>query len=96
MNTKYKKWFEETAADPDRRRAAITDFTKRRAMLFCCALGVTVCAIAMFFAATRSPSSPAVLTVSAALLWIIVVRVDSQRQVLTLIDKYAKDEKPAA
>ena len=96
MNTKYTKWFEETAADPVRRRAAITDFTKQRAMLFCCALGVTVCAFAMFFTSTHSPSSPVVLTFSAAMLWIIVVRIDSKRQVLTLIDKFVKDEKPAA
>ena len=96
MNTKYNKWFEETAADPVRRRAAITDLSKQRLILFCCALGMTACAGAMFFTSTRSPSSPALLSFAAALSWIGVVRVDSRRQVLTLLEKFSRDEKPAA
>jgi hypothetical protein len=96
MNTKYNKWFEETAADPIRRRAAITELSKRRIILFCCALVMTACAVAMFFTSTRSPNSPALLSFAAALSWIGVVRVDSKRQVLTLLEKFSRDEKPSA
>jgi hypothetical protein len=96
MNTKYKKWFEETAADPIRRRAAITDLSKQRIILFCCALVMTGCAVAMCFTTTRSPSSPALLSFAAAMSWVGVVRLDSKRQVLTLLEKFSRDEKPAA
>jgi hypothetical protein len=98
MNTKYNKWFEETAADPTRRRAAISDYSKRRAILFCCALVVTGCAVAMFFTATRYPSSPVIESFAAFMSWIVVIRVSSSLRVLTLIDKLYKDsdEKPVA
>ena len=95
MNTKYNSWFEETAADPTRRRAAIADYSKQRTILICCALVATAAAVAMYFTAARSPNSPALLTFSAAMIWIGVVRIDSRRQALTLIDKFFKDEKPA-
>jgi hypothetical protein len=96
MSTKYTKWFEETAADPVRRRAAIVDLSKQRTLLFCCTLVITACAVAMFFTPTRSPSSPSLLSVSAALSWIGVVRVDARRQVLALLEKFSRDENPAA
>jgi hypothetical protein len=96
MNTKYNKWFEETAADPVRRRAAIADFTKQRAILICCSLVVTAATVAMFFTATRSPNSPALLTISSALMWFGVVRIDARRRVLTLVEKFSRDEKPSA
>jgi len=95
MNTKYSKWFEETAADPVRRRAAIADYSQQRTVMICCALVASAAAVAMFFTATHSPKSPALLTFSAAMLWIIVVRIDSKHQVLTLLEKFSRDEKPA-
>jgi len=96
MNSKYSKWFEETAADPVRRRAAIADFSKQRIILICCALVVTAATVATFFSATRSPNSPALLTISSALMWFGVVRIDARRQVLTLLEKFSRDERPAA
>jgi hypothetical protein len=97
MNTKkYSQWFEETAADPVRRRAAIADLSKQRTILICCALVATAATVAMFFTATRSPNSPALLTISSALIWFGVVRIDAKRQVLTLLEKFSRDEKPAA
>jgi hypothetical protein len=93
MKTTYTKWFEETAADPVRRRAAIADLSKQRIILICCALASTAATIAMFFTATRSPNSPAVLTVSSALIWFGVVHIDARRQVLTLLEKFSRDEK---
>jgi hypothetical protein len=95
MNTKYNKWFEETAADPVRRRAAIADYSQQRTVLICCALVATAATVAMFFTATHSPNAPALLTFSAAMLWIVVIRIDSRRQVLTLVEKFSRDEKPA-
>jgi len=96
MNTKYNKWFEETAADPVRRRTAITDLSKQRTILFCCALIVTGCAVGMCFTSTRSSISPTLLSFAAAMSWVGVFRVDSRRQVLTLLEKFNRDEKPAA
>jgi hypothetical protein len=96
MDTKYNKWFEETAADPVRRRAAIADFSKQRTILFCCALVMTACAAAICFTSTHSPSAPALLSFAAAMSWIGVFRVNSKRQILTLLEKFSRDEKPAA
>jgi len=94
MSTKYSKWFEETAADPVRRRAAIADLTQQRTIFGCIALFMTATVIASFF--TSSPKSYAALTFSAAMIWILTVRIDSRRQVLTLLEKFSRDEKPAA
>jgi hypothetical protein len=96
MNTKYNKWFEETAADPIRRRAAITDLSKQRIILFCCALVMTASAVTIFCSAPHNPKGEAAIAFAAALSWIGVVRVDSRRQVLTLLEKISRDEKPAA
>jgi hypothetical protein len=98
MNTKFNQWFEQTAADPARRRAAILDFTRRRIVLFICAALVTVCAIGMHFTPARNPNSPALISLSAALLWLVVFRIDSQRRALVLVDRFDqnKDPKPAA
>jgi hypothetical protein len=97
MNTKYNKWFEETAADPVRRRAAIADLSQQRVILFCCALVITACAVATFFTALHSSQKgSAALSFAAAMSWIGVVRVDSKRQVLALLEKFSRDEKPAA
>jgi hypothetical protein len=91
MNTKYTKWFEETAADPIRRRAAICALSKQRIILICCALVTTAATIEMFFTATYSPNSPALLTISSALIWMGIVRIDARRQVFTLLEKFGRD-----
>jgi hypothetical protein len=93
MNTKYKAWFEQTAADPARRRVAIADFTKRRAILFCCALVITGCAVAMAFTATRQSSSPVVESFAAFMSWIVVIQVSSDLRVLRLLEQFSgRDE----
>jgi hypothetical protein len=98
MNTKYKKWFEQAALDPVHRRVAIAGFTKQRAILFCCAVVITVSDLMICLTPTQSPSSPALLAFSAVMVWFIFFRVDSQRRVLTLLDQFEKDRdaKPAA
>jgi lipopolysaccharide export LptBFGC system permease protein LptF len=96
MNTKFNKWFEQAAADPARRRAAIADFTRQRAILFSCAVVMTICALAMCLIPTRSPGTPTLAGFGAVMMWFIVFRVDSHRRVLTLLDRFSKDrdEKP--
>jgi hypothetical protein len=98
MNTKYNKWFEQAALDPAHRRVAIAGFTKQRAMLFCCAVVITVCDLMICFTPTHSPSSPTLLAFSAVMVWFIFFRVDSRRRTLTLLDQFDKDrdDKPAA
>ena len=91
MNTQHNHWFDHTAADPVLRRRAIADLTRRRAVLFCCALVVTASATAMFLTSTRQPNSPVLGCLATFLSWIVVIRVDSSRRVLTLIDRFFKD-----
>ena len=97
MNTKYNKWFEETAAEPALRRAAIAALTKRRAIAFCCALVITGCAVAMFFGQTHNPNSPVVESLAAFLSWTVVIMVSSDLRALKLIERfYSRDEKKVA
>ncbi len=98
MNAKYNKWFEQAALDPVHRRVAIADFTKQRAILFVCAVLITICDLLMTLTPTHSPSSPVLLAFSAVMIWYIFFRVDSRHRVLTLLDQFDKSraEKPAA
>jgi hypothetical protein len=91
MDSKYKKWFEQAALEPAHRRVAIAGFTKQRAILFCCAVVMTVCALFICLTPTRNPNSPILLCFSAVMTWFIFFRVDSQRRVLTLLDQFDKD-----
>ena len=97
MNTKFNRWFEQTAADPVLRRAAIADFTKRRAIIFCCALVITAGVLAMCFTTTHNPSSPILESFAAFMSWIVVIRIGSHLRVLKLLEQFSsRDEKPAA
>jgi len=97
MNTKFNKWFEQTATDPTRRHAAIADFTKRRAILFCCALVITAGALAMYFAGTRNSSSLILECFAAFMSWIVVIRIGSHLRILKLLEQFSgRDERPAA
>jgi len=92
MSTKYTKWFEETAADPTRRRAAIADYSKRRTILICCAAVVTVSAVASYFPDLHSsPKGSAALTFGAALSWITCVLVGSDLRTLKMVDRILHD-----
>jgi hypothetical protein len=88
MSTKYTKWFEETAADPTRRRAAISDYSKRRTILICCALVITGCAAATYFPTPHSLKGTAALTFAAAMSWISCARVGSNLRTLKLLDRF--------
>jgi hypothetical protein len=95
MNTKYNKWFEQTVADPVRRRAAIADFTKRRIFLFLCASAVTICALLILVVGTRHSAADILLLIGASFSWIGVGRISSQLHKLERADQIS-GEKPSA
>jgi hypothetical protein len=90
MNTKFNQWFEQAAADPAQRRAAIAGFTRQRAIHFCCAVVITISALAFCFIPGHSPA-PALIGFCATMQWYVFFRVDSHRRVLTLLDRFGKD-----
>jgi hypothetical protein len=97
VKTEHTKWFEQTAFDPDRRRAAIADLTKRRNIVFCCALVVTGCAFAMFLSHNANPKSPIVESFAAFMLWIPVIRWNSDLRVLKLLEQFpGRDNKSSS
>jgi len=98
MSAICDKRLEQAAADPAQRRAAIADFTRQRFVLFCCALVLTVGAVAMRFTPTRSPHTAQLIAIGAVLLWIVVFRVVAHLRALTEMDRGNKtpDAKPTA
>jgi uncharacterized protein involved in exopolysaccharide biosynthesis len=98
MNNKYNQWFEKTANDPVLRREAIGTFTRRRALVFTCAVIVTLCAAPILFIKTNHPWTPVLLLISASISWLTVSRVDSQLRKLKLREQLSQDPgaKPAA
>lgn len=99
MFTKYDKWFEQAATEPARRRAAIADFSKRRNILFWCAMVITLCALLSAFASDMAGKSGGfALLFSAAVIWSIVFKFESELRLLQVIEKLLgkSDEKPLA
>jgi hypothetical protein len=88
MSTKYTKWFEETAADPTRRRAAISTYSKRHILLICCALVMTGCALVTLFPTPQNPKATAALIFAAAMMWSSCARVGSDLRTLKLLDRF--------
>jgi threonine/homoserine/homoserine lactone efflux protein len=84
MFTKYDEEFSETAADPMRRLAAITDLTNRRTILFWCA-----CVISLVTIASSFGSKPAggALALCAAIQWMLVFKFESDLRLLRVIDR---------
>jgi hypothetical protein len=87
MNTKYKIWFEQTAADPARRRVAIADFTKRRIILFWCASTLTICALLILVVGTQHSAAEILPVVAASFSWIAAGRISSQLHRLEQADQ---------
>jgi hypothetical protein len=97
MFTNYNQRFEQIATESALRRVAITDFTKRRAILFCCAVVITGCATFMFFIKPRSQYSLMMESLSAFLSWMVVVRISSDLRVLKLLERlHGRVEKSAS
>ena len=85
--------FEEMAADPARRRAAIADLSMRRTVIFWCAAVISVCAVASSWSGKSSD-----LIFSAAVSVSILFKFESDLRLLRTIDRLQKgsDEKPVA
>ena len=94
MFSKYDEKFAEMAANPTLRRAAITDLSGRRTMIFWCAmfmtLLITVCLIISTF---ESKPVGVGLGFVAALQWIIFFKFDSDLRLLAVIDRLHREEK---
>jgi hypothetical protein len=93
MITKEDKKFDDMAADPMRRPAAIVDLYRRRAVLFWLAIIISVCATV--FSWIRETSG---LLFYAAVLWSLVLKLDSDLRLLRVVERLQKgsDEKPVA
>jgi hypothetical protein len=84
MFKKYDEQFERTAADPIRRRAAIGDLSRRRTILFWCALVISACAIVGSFSGR---SAMAGLCFAAAVQWSILFKFESELRLLRVIER---------
>ena len=87
--------FEEMAADPARRRAAITDFSKRRNIIGICAMVISACAILELWSGGKAAAGGAF---AAAVNWSICFKMESDLRLLRAIDRLQKDsnDKPVA
>jgi hypothetical protein len=87
--------FDEIAADPIRRRAKIADLSKRRAIVFWCAVVISVCAIAGIWSGKATATGG---IFAAAVSWSIVMKMESDLRLLRVIDRLrkGKDENPSA
>jgi len=84
MFTKHDEKFAETAADPVRRLAAITDLASRRTILFWCACVASFAAIASSFG---SKPAGGALAFCAAIQWMLVFKFESDLRLLRVIDR---------
>jgi threonine/homoserine/homoserine lactone efflux protein len=93
MFTKFDKRFEQTAAEPARRRAAIADLSKLRTIFFWLAIAMSVIAIASTWNGQASG-----LILVAAIIWSIFFKFESDLRLLRVIERLQKDrdEKPTA
>jgi hypothetical protein len=95
MFTKQDFEFDEMAADPIRRRAKIADLSWRRAMIFWCAMIVSVCAILELW---RGSTAAAGGVFAAAVNFSICFKMESDLRLLRVIERLQKngDAKPTA
>ena len=96
MFSKADKRFEETAADPARRRAAITDLSKRRSIIGICAMVLSVCGMLELYSSSKSAAAGVFF--AAAINWGICFKMESDLRLLRAIDRLEKssDERPVA
>jgi hypothetical protein len=84
MFKRYDEQFQRTATDPLRRRAAIGDNSRRRTILFWCALVSSVCAVVGSF---TGKSAMAGLYFAAAVQWGICFKCESDLRLLGAIER---------
>jgi len=95
MFKKQDEAFDETAADPGRRRAKIADLSWRRTLIGCCALVVNLAALVGVWSGGRGVAGG---VLAAALMWGIFIRHESDLRLLRIVERLQKggDEKPKA
>jgi hypothetical protein len=87
MFTKQDEEFDQTAADPTRRREAIVDFSRRRNIMFWAAIGMTLCALAIFFISLRHDRGSAAVGFAAAVQWMLLFKFESELRLLRAIER---------
>ena len=88
MFTNQDMQFDVTATDPARRREAIASLSWRRDMMFWCAAGVTLCALATFFMSLQSPRpAAAAIGFLAAVQWMLLFKFESDLRLLRVIER---------
>lgn len=83
MFIKEDETFTRTATDPFRRRESIADLTRRRKILFWCALTMALLMVASSFG--NKPMS-AGLGLAAAVQWMLCFKFESEIRLLRVID----------
>ena len=93
MLIKQDEAFDQTAADPVARRAAIADLTSRRTLLFWASV---IASIGVIVTSFRAGSAAGAFT--AAIMWSLLFKFESDLRLLRVIDRLQRDrdEKPMA
>jgi hypothetical protein len=87
MFANQDKHFEQTAADPVRRRQAISRLSWRRDLMFWCAVGTTLCALATFYLSLqRERGGAAAAGFVAAVQWMLLFKFESDLRLLRVIE----------
>jgi hypothetical protein len=85
MFKKQDDEFDAMATDPIRRRAQIADLSKRRVMIFWCAVVISICAIA---GSWNGKATGAIF--AAAVSWSVGMKMDSDLRLLRVIERLQK------
>ncbi len=89
MFTKSDVEFDVIASDPSRRRLEISLLTKRRGTLYWAAMLATLAAVGSMFVGRGGYH---VVTFNAAMLWIFVLKINSDLRLLRVIDRFHSDK----
>ncbi len=93
MFNKEDQRFDDMSADPIRRQQAIVALSSRRAILFWCAVGITLCSLASFLISGRNSGGvgAALGLVVTVLPWILVSKIDSDLKLLRGLERFSRD-----
>jgi len=86
MFTKSDLSFDEIAADPVRRRAKIVELSRSRTLFFWCFITASIGALFCIWTGRASGS-----ILAAALLYGVVVRLESDLRLLRVVERLQKD-----
>ena len=92
MFTKQDEQFDQMAADPVRRREGIAGLSRRRDVMFWCAVVMTLCALATFFMSLRSARSGAAIGFAAAVQRMLLFKFESDLRLLRVVERLHSTE----